>query len=207
MGGPLRTEVRAYATGLYRTEGDPLHYLPEEAAGYAAEGFHAVKLKVGFGVAEDAAITRAVHETIGPDTGLMVDANHAYDAVSAVRLGRMIEPLDIGWFEEPVPLALEADRESAQAVQLKPQPHRSRLPTSLQQAVQLLLARAQTKPIRPAWRSKPPVPSPLDDCYNRKLRPLSPQRGPSCASHHGPPMRPKGGWPSASNARTRRKPR
>jgi D-galactarolactone cycloisomerase len=33
----------------------------------------------------------------------MVDANHAYDSVAAIRLGRMIERYDIGWFEEPVP--------------------------------------------------------------------------------------------------------
>ena len=33
----------------------------------------------------------------------MVDANHAYDAIAAIRLGRAIEELDIGWFEEPVP--------------------------------------------------------------------------------------------------------
>ena len=67
MGGPLRTEVRAYATGLYRRKsGDPLEYLAEEAAGYVAEGFTAVKLKVGFGVEEDAAVTRAVREAIGP---------------------------------------------------------------------------------------------------------------------------------------------
>nr|WP_314073472.1 mandelate racemase/muconate lactonizing enzyme family protein [uncultured Roseococcus sp.] len=104
MGGPMRTEVQAYATGLYRRRGgDPLRYLPEEAAGYVAEGFRAVKLKVGFGIAEDLAATRAVREAIGPDVGLMVDANHAYDAVAAIRLGRLIEPLDIGWFEEPVP--------------------------------------------------------------------------------------------------------
>jgi D-galactarolactone cycloisomerase len=104
MGGPVRTEVQAYATGLYRRRsGDPLRYLPEEAAGYVAEGFRAVKLKVGFGIAEDAAVTRAVREAIGPDIGLMVDANHAYDAVAAIKLGRLIEPLDIGWFEEPVP--------------------------------------------------------------------------------------------------------
>jgi D-galactarolactone cycloisomerase len=104
MGGPLRSEVRAYATGLYRRRsGDPLKYLAEEAAGYVAEGFKAVKLKVGFGVEEDAAVTRAVRDAIGPDIALMVDANHAYDAVAAIRLGRMIEPYDIGWFEEPVP--------------------------------------------------------------------------------------------------------
>ena len=104
LGGALRTEVQAYATGLYRRRaGDPLHYLPDEAAGYVAEGFKAVKLKVGFGVEEDAKVTRAVREAIGPDIALMVDANHAYDAVAAIRLGRMIEQYDITWFEEPVP--------------------------------------------------------------------------------------------------------
>src|SRR4051795_9231050 len=104
MGGPLRTEVRAYATGLYRRRtGDPVQYLAEEAAGYAQEGFGAVKLKVGFGVEEDARVTRAVRAAVGPDVGLMVDANHAYDEVAAIRLGRRIKELDIGWVEEPVP--------------------------------------------------------------------------------------------------------
>ena len=104
LGGGMRHEVQAYATGLYRRRsGDPLRYLPEEAAGYVAEGFKAVKLKVGFGVEEDAAVTAAVREAIGPDVALMVDANHAFDATAAIRLGRIIERHDIGWFEEPVP--------------------------------------------------------------------------------------------------------
>ncbi|MCS0494450.1 mandelate racemase/muconate lactonizing enzyme family protein [Ancylobacter sp. MQZ15Z-1] len=104
LGGPVRSEVPAYATGLYRREqGEPAEYLAEEAAGYVAEGFGAVKLKVGFGVEEDAAITRAVRTAIGEEVGLMIDANHAYDTVAAIRLGRAIEEYDIGWFEEPVP--------------------------------------------------------------------------------------------------------
>jgi D-galactarolactone cycloisomerase len=104
MGGPLRTEVKAYATGLYgRQRDDHVEYLAQEAASYVADGFHAVKLKVGFGVDRDARAARAVREAIGPDIGLMIDANHAFDAVAAIRLGRMIEELDIGWFEEPVP--------------------------------------------------------------------------------------------------------
>ncbi|NOJ42037.1 mandelate racemase/muconate lactonizing enzyme family protein [Bradyrhizobium australiense] len=104
LGGASRSQVQAYATGLYRRKsGDPLRYLPDEAAGYVADGFKAVKLKVGFGVEEDAAVTRAVREAIGPGIALMVDANHAYDATAAIRLGRMIECYDIGWFEEPVP--------------------------------------------------------------------------------------------------------
>src|ERR1051325_6502035 len=104
MGGPLRTQLPAYATGLYRRKsGDPLRYLAEEAAGYIAGGFKAVKLKVGFGVEEDATVTRTVREAIGPGVALMIDANHAFDAVAAIRLGRMIEQYEIGWFEEPVP--------------------------------------------------------------------------------------------------------
>lgn len=104
LGGALRSEVQAYATGLYRRDsGDPLAYLVEEAQQYAAEGFAAMKLKVGFGVKEDAAVTRAIREAIGPDVALMIDANHAYDALAAIKLGRQVEDLDIGWFEEPVP--------------------------------------------------------------------------------------------------------
>jgi D-galactarolactone cycloisomerase len=104
MGGPVRSEVQAYATGLYRREaGDPRTYLAEEAAGYAAQGFAAMKLKVGFGVADDAAVARAVRAAIGPDVALMMDANHAYDATRAIQLGRKVADLDIGWFEEPVP--------------------------------------------------------------------------------------------------------
>lgn len=104
LGGPQRTRVKAYATGLYRRKSEnPSDYLVEEAAAYAKAGFGAIKLKVGFGVEEDARVTAEVREAIGPDVELMVDANHAYDAVAAIRLGRMIEAENIGWFEEPVP--------------------------------------------------------------------------------------------------------
>lgn len=103
MGGPLRTEVKAYATGTYRRgTGDPLQYITEEVAGYVREGFPAVKLKIGFGVDEDARLIAAVRETIGPRVGLMLDANHGFDVVEAVALGRRVAHLDIGWFEEPV---------------------------------------------------------------------------------------------------------
>jgi D-galactarolactone cycloisomerase len=103
MGGPLRREVRAYATGTYRRgSGDPLDYITEEVRGYVREGFGAVKLKIGFGVEEDARLIAAVREAIGPRTGLMLDANHGYDTIEAIELGRRVAPLSIGWFEEPV---------------------------------------------------------------------------------------------------------
>lgn len=103
MGGPLRQEVRAYATGTYRRgSGDPLTYITEEVADYVRQGFSAVKLKIGFGVEEDVKLITAVRETIGPRIGLMLDANHGFDVIEAVALGRRVAHLDIGWFEEPV---------------------------------------------------------------------------------------------------------
>ena len=103
MGGPLRTEIAAYATGTYRRDqGDPLDYIVEEVNGYAKEGFGAVKLKIGFGVAEDVQLIEAVREALGPDVGLMLDANHGFDVIEAVELGNRVGHLKIGWFEEPV---------------------------------------------------------------------------------------------------------
>ena len=103
MGGPVRTEVAAYATGTYRRgNADPLGYIVEEVRGYVREGFPAVKLKIGFGVAEDATLVRACREAVGPRVGLMLDANHGYDVVEAIALGRKVADCDIGWFEEPV---------------------------------------------------------------------------------------------------------
>jgi D-galactarolactone cycloisomerase len=104
LGGPLRRRVEAYATGFYRKRhGDPTEYLIEEAYRRVAEGFTGIKLKLGFGLEGDAKLCETVRRAIGPDIRIMVDANHAYDATGAIRLGRLIEPLDIAWFEEPVP--------------------------------------------------------------------------------------------------------
>ena len=103
LGGPFRTKVQAYATGLYMQDFDNAERLfQEEAAAYVDSGFKAMKMKVGFGVKKDTKLVNAVSQVIGPDVALMIDANHAYDAVEAIRLGRAIEELGIGWFEEPV---------------------------------------------------------------------------------------------------------
>jgi D-galactarolactone cycloisomerase len=109
IGGPLRSRVEAYATGFYRKRssgsetGDPLDYLIEEARERVAQGFRAIKLKLGFDFDDDLRLCHAVRRAIGDGIRIMIDANHAYDATAAIRLGRRIEALDIAWFEEPVP--------------------------------------------------------------------------------------------------------
>jgi len=104
LGGPLRTRVEAYATGFYRKRGgDPIAYLVDEARERAAQGFTGIKLKLGFGMADDIRLCHAVRRAVGDRLSIMIDANHAYDAIGAIALGRRIEELDIAWFEEPVP--------------------------------------------------------------------------------------------------------
>ncbi|MEI4488840.1 mandelate racemase/muconate lactonizing enzyme family protein [Frigidibacter sp. MR17.14] len=113
LGGRFREEIRAYATGSFKRDGvDRVEDNAAEMAARAAEGFHACKIKIGFGVAEDLRVVRAVREAIGPDMRLMIDANHGYDAIEAIRLGQAAAELDIDWFEEPVvPEQLAAYRE------------------------------------------------------------------------------------------------
>ncbi len=113
LGGRFRESVRAYATGAFRRAGvDRVADNAEEVARHRAEGFHAVKIKIGFGIAEDLAVIRAVREAIGPEMRLMIDANHGYDPLEAIRLGRAAAEYDIDWFEEPVtPEHLAAYRE------------------------------------------------------------------------------------------------
>lgn len=104
MGGPLRSKVRAYATGTYRYGIEPAEsYILPEVEGYAKAGFRGVKLKIGFGVKEDTALVKQVRQTIGDDMELMIDANHGYDVTEAIAVGRAVGDLNIAWFEEPVP--------------------------------------------------------------------------------------------------------
>jgi len=119
LGGRFREQVPCYATGLYRTGvsmEDP-GPLADEAVGYVEQGYRAIKMKVGFGLPRDTEGVAVVRQAIGTDIELMVDANHAYDAATAIRLGRALAPYHIAWFEEPVvPENLEGYRAVRQAL-------------------------------------------------------------------------------------------
>lgn len=112
LGGRVRESVRAYATGSFRRDGvDRVSDNAQECAEHVEAGFHAVKIKIGFGVEEDIAVIRAVRDVIGPDTRLMIDANHGYTVLEAIELGQRAAEFGIDWFEEPViPEQLDAYR-------------------------------------------------------------------------------------------------
>jgi D-galactarolactone cycloisomerase len=109
LGGRFRDRVTAYATGCYYPEDFEdmpklLRALEEEALSYTDSGFQLLKIKIGLlPLAHDIERIRVIRQAVGPSIGLLVDANHGYNAATAVRMGRMMEPFDIRFFEEPVP--------------------------------------------------------------------------------------------------------
>lgn len=103
LGGAHRKQIQPYATGFYYTDHEnPCRDFEMEAKKYLAQGFKAMKMKVGLGIETDVKYVKMLREIIGPDIKLMVDSNHAYTFREATELARKIEKYDIGWFEEPI---------------------------------------------------------------------------------------------------------
>ena len=97
--GATATQVRAYR---------PLIAVDPGAAAVEAEeaveaGYRAVKLRVGTGdLGADLELARRVTHAVGPDAEVMVDYNQSLTVEEAVRRGRALQELGIGWIEEPV---------------------------------------------------------------------------------------------------------
>jgi L-alanine-DL-glutamate epimerase-like enolase superfamily enzyme len=94
------------AIPLYTTEGGWLHLeesaLIDDALRAKADGFGGCKLKVGRPIHEDVRRISAVREAVGPGFEIFTDANQRFNVDEAIRRARAYEPLDIGWFEEPL---------------------------------------------------------------------------------------------------------
>lgn len=98
--GRVRNDVPVYGSGGFTSYGD--HELAEQLAAWAEAGMERVKMKVGRWPADDPARVAVAREAIGPDVGLMVDANGGYTRKQALRLAERFAELDVLWFEEPV---------------------------------------------------------------------------------------------------------
>ena len=101
--GGAKSRVPAYHSGglwLSLSERE----LVAEAERFVAQGFRAVKMRLGLAdPTEDAARVRAVRRAIGSDIKLMADANQGQSEFQAIRLGRLLEEFQLTWFEEPLP--------------------------------------------------------------------------------------------------------
>lgn len=98
--GGFDPAVPCYAGGidLHFTESELL----AQADRFQAQGFRAIKMKVGrSSLREDVARVRAMRRHLGDDFPLMADANMRWSADQAIRAARLVVEYDLVWLEEP----------------------------------------------------------------------------------------------------------
>jgi L-alanine-DL-glutamate epimerase-like enolase superfamily enzyme len=100
--GGYRRQLPIISIGGYYMDGKTLADIGREMEAYRAAGMAGCKFKVGgLSPEEDARRVEAARRAAGPDFVLAVDANRGWPATDAIRFARLVEPLDIRWFEEP----------------------------------------------------------------------------------------------------------
>jgi L-alanine-DL-glutamate epimerase-like enolase superfamily enzyme len=102
--GAERRPVPVYGSGGFTTYSDD--DLQAQLSGWVGLGVPRVKIKIGESwgrrQARDLERTALARGVVGDDVELYVDANGAYSAGQAVRIGRRLDDLGVTWFEEPV---------------------------------------------------------------------------------------------------------
>jgi D-galactarolactone cycloisomerase len=99
LGGKCRDKVPVYATALYPEEPSKV---ARRARGFADQGFHGVKIKVGFDLDQDIRIVRAVRQELGKEFIIMTDANQGYSVDVALKASDAFAECGAFWLEEPL---------------------------------------------------------------------------------------------------------
>ena len=99
LGGKCRDKVPVYATALYPEEPSKV---AKRARVFADQGFHGVKIKVGFNLDKDIRIVRAVREELGTEFVIMTDANQGYSVDVALKASDAFADCGAYWLEEPL---------------------------------------------------------------------------------------------------------
>lgn len=102
--GGGRARIPVYASGGWTSYEDD--QLVAEMQDMVRQGYFMVKFKVGYDGGRrpnrDVERVRKVREALGPDIGLMVDANNCWDAATAAQVANRIREYNVMLFEEPV---------------------------------------------------------------------------------------------------------
>lgn len=101
LGGAAKP-IKAYAGGIALGWQEPA-LLAEEALRHIADGYRALKLRMGDTPQRDIARLRAVRKAVGEDIDILTDANTAYTLDDVRRVMPAYEECNVGWLEEPFP--------------------------------------------------------------------------------------------------------
>ncbi len=100
--GAYRDGVRCYNTSSGFLS-SPIDEVKEKIDIALGKGIEGIKIKVGQpDPMIDIERLEAVRAHIGGSRPLMIDANQQWDRVTALRFGRIVEPLNLEWIEEPL---------------------------------------------------------------------------------------------------------
>lgn len=104
MFGGNQKEVPVYGSGGWTSYSD--EELVEEMKEIVSRGYRMIKFKVGYNggnsPSRDVERVRKVREAVGPDIGIMLDANNCWDAATGARFANRVKDYDIMFLEEPV---------------------------------------------------------------------------------------------------------
>ncbi len=100
LGGAAREAIPAYGSGGFTSY--DAQRLQAQLAGWVAEGFTRVKMKVGRAPADDPRRVRLARDAIGEAAALFVDANGGYTRKQALAQAQAFGEQRVCWFEEPV---------------------------------------------------------------------------------------------------------
>lgn len=100
--GAVHDSAVVYGAGYWMSES--IDELQHDAQAHVDMGLAGVKLKIGgpIRMQEDLARVDAVRDVVGESAQVLVDANQAYDPLSAERMARELADRGVAWFEEPL---------------------------------------------------------------------------------------------------------
>ena len=101
LGGAPR-KIKAYAGGIALGWQD-INSLADEALEHIANGYRALKLRVGDTAEKDIARVQAVRKAVGPDIDILVDANTNYTLQDIRKVMPSFDEAGVSWLEEPFP--------------------------------------------------------------------------------------------------------
>jgi galactonate dehydratase len=111
LGGNIRDRVKLYANGWYTHLSSPEEYAAK-ASKVVQMGYGALKVDP-FGtsymsphndqIKSAVKIIQAIREAVGEDIDILVEGHGRFTPESAIRIAKLMEPLNPRWFEEPVP--------------------------------------------------------------------------------------------------------